>query len=59
MDETIEIAGRVFVLDQVYLDGPDQPPFWGCGILPLRRNREDLIRDIERSRGPEWRGGDE
>jgi len=34
---------------------PGEAPLYGCGILPMRRNREDLIRDIEWAQGPEWR----
>ena len=53
--ETVTVNGKSFVVDYIYLDGPDEPPYYGCGILPLRRYREDLIRDIELSQGPEWR----
>lgn len=53
--ETESIAGRLWRIELHYLDGPDQPPYYGCGILPLRRLRSDLIRDIELSQGPEWR----
>lgn len=52
--ETVTIAGREFTIDRVEIF-PGEAPLYGCGILPLRRNREDLIRDIERARGPEWR----
>jgi len=53
--EVVQIAGRLFTIDRVFLCGPDKPPFYGCGILPLRRLREDLLRDIKLSQGPEWR----
>jgi hypothetical protein len=49
--ETVTIAGREFTIEIF----PGEAPLYGCGILPMRRNREDLIRDIERAQGPEWR----
>jgi hypothetical protein len=56
MTDILDIAGKQFVIERVYLDDPNQPPFFGCGVLPLRRNRADLIRDIERAQRSEWRG---
>ena len=49
------VAGRMWKIEKHYLDGIDQPPYYGCGILPLRRERSALILDIELSQGPEWR----
>lgn len=51
--DVVEIAGRTFTIERV----PDGlgGGYFACGILPMRQNRADLIRDIERSQGPEWR----
>jgi hypothetical protein len=50
--DMIEVKGKVFAIEHVILD---DDTFYGCGILPLRRNRDDLIGDITRAQGPEWR----
>jgi hypothetical protein len=50
--EIVEIAGRLWVIEHVDLGGVT---FFGCGILPLRLSRSDLIRDIGLAQGPEWR----
>lgn len=53
LPEIVEIAGKMFAIETHNdLEGG---PYYSCGILPLRRNRSDLIRDIELSQGPEWR----
>lgn len=52
--ETVTIAGREFTIDRVEIF-PGEAPLYGCGILPMRWNRDDLIRDIEWAQGPEWR----
>jgi hypothetical protein len=52
--DTVEIGGRVFSIERVDFFGV---MFYGCGLLPLRRNRKDLIADIERAQGlglAEW-----
>lgn len=51
-DDVVLIAGRHWVIEQLELYGVT---YYGCGILPLRFSRADLIRDIELSQGPEWR----
>ena len=53
--DIVEINGKKFVIEHLYVNGKDNPPFYGCGILPLRRLREDLIGDMTRAQGPEWR----
>lgn len=53
--DVIEVAGKKFVIEQWHLDGPSRPPFFGCGSLLLRQHRLDLIDDIIKSQGPEWR----
>lgn len=52
---TVLIRGRAWTIDHVYVSGDDQPPLYRCGILPMRRDRAELLRDIERAQGPEWR----
>lgn len=54
--DTISVKGRTFTIERVEMGKGDT--LYGCGILPLRRSRDDLIRDIERAQGPEWRRGD-
>lgn len=51
--DVVEIAGRRWVIERLELAGV---VYYGCGVLPLRNRREDLIEDITRSQGPEWRG---
>lgn len=53
--DSVVVNGKTFIIERIYVDGRDKPPMYGCSILPLRRRRADLIRDIERSQGPEWR----
>jgi hypothetical protein len=53
--DTVEIAGRTWTIEHVYLDGPDKPAFFACRILPMRADRDVLIGDITRAQGPEWR----
>jgi hypothetical protein len=52
--DVVEIAGREWTIEHIYLD-TSGVPLYGCGILPLRNRREDLIEDIRRAQGPEWR----
>jgi hypothetical protein len=52
-EDVVEIAGRHFTIERVRAFGD---LFYACSIFPMRRNREDLIRYIELSQGPEWRG---
>lgn len=53
LPEIVVVAGKRFSIETH--DDLEGGPYFGCGILPLRRNRADLIRDIELSQGPEWR----
>lgn len=50
--DTVEIAGRLWTIVRVESMGMT---LYYCGTLPGRRRREDLIADIERAQGPEWR----
>lgn len=50
--EVVTVVGRSFTIERVAAVGDW---FYACGILPMRRNRDDLIRDIERAQGPELR----
>jgi hypothetical protein len=50
--DVVEIAGKQFVIDRIAIGGN---VFYGCGILPLRADRDALIRDIELAQSPEWR----
>jgi len=50
--DTVTIAGRVRTIERIILDGV---VYYSCGILPLRARRDDLLRDIARTQGPEWR----
>jgi hypothetical protein len=50
---TLEVIDGVeYLLDIIELKGVR---FYGYGFLPLRRNKQDLIEDMRRGKGPEWR----
>ena len=51
--DIVVVAGRRFTIESTVMRGAI---YYGCGALPARRSRADLIKDIERSQGPEWRG---
>lgn len=51
-DDVVLIAGRHWVIETIELYGVT---YYGCGALPMRVNRDDLIEDIELSQGPERR----
>ncbi len=50
--DIVEIAGRKWTIEHIALRGE---LYYGCGVLPLRRDRADLVADITKAQGPEWR----
>jgi hypothetical protein len=50
--DVVTIAGRQWTIDHIKLG---DAVYFGCGILPLRRSRAEILRDIRMAQGPEWR----
>ena len=52
--DIVEIGQRSFLITRYQLKGFDEA-FYGCGWLPLRARRSDLIDDLRRSQPEEIR----